>query len=155
MGQRGFLLTTFTGSQIVLFGPSKNTTFTITDIQNLSVGWDATKSSYVTKRHRNKGIWVEKILSEQLQIYQREFVFIYSMYICIKIISAHQCLTIKIRTVSDQNTPWHRNTSTSLKSSFFFFVWKHFLISFGKETWNQVAKIHRIKRGEKTNYNSR
>lgn len=37
----------------------------------------------------------------------------------------------------------------------FFFVWKHFLISFGKETWNQVAKIHRIKRGEKTNYNSR
>lgn len=119
-GQRGFLLTIFTGSQIVLFGPSRNTIFTITDIYNLSVGWDATKSSYVTKRHRNKGIWIENILSE-LQIYQREFVFIYSMYICIKIISAHQCLKIKIRTVSDQNTPWHRNTSTSLKYSFFLF----------------------------------
>ena len=34
-----------------------------------------------------------------------------------KKISLHQSLKIKIWTVKDQNTPWHRKTSTLLKSS--------------------------------------
>lgn len=66
---------------------------------------------------------------------------------------SHEGLKIKMRIVKDQNTPWHRKTSTFLSLQMFGF--KILLNIVWQRDMDQVAKIHRIKVNEKGNHHSR